>query len=1227
MVKLANRAKMTTSTVGTGTITLGSASAGFQTFAAAGVADGETVRYVIEDGNDWEIGSGIYTASGTTLTRSVLESSNSDAAISLTGGATVYVTAVAEDIPAAYKGSLTKTFVSGETATITLTESAAPAPIVAVTKEVSQVGQTNSDWDVAADGSNFDIEDFATSVNVTLDIDEKTLTLASGNWSSSDVGRTFVNGDVKVLIGSVTTNVAKYSDVEGEFSASGTINSGDWSLYGLDFTSSGVTISNGTFVEDTVVQRSAFTHGLGMNGWNEYPNGTEDEVLGIYIVTGGEYMIITDRSAGTIDKYSLPTPYSVEGATLDSTSGTGIVHAGYLTFKPDGTELYCYYGSNIRQYSLSTAWDVTTISFTGISPSAVTANYRGITFLPDGSGYYLVYNSGSTTQRHYFYTLSTPWDITTSSYSTNYTLATGFTGVHAGLFFNSDGTKAFVPQLSKNAIFGFDLPTAYSLSGATIDNNTDGTPLANNSPGDVFYLSQDGKNIYSGSFNYGIKHYQLAIPYGFTQGSSTNYLPIETGSYEGNNLSFWAPVMSADGTKIFYNQYNSDLIYTKELSSAYDITTALSSVSSYDLNTALSGVQAPRTIRFSSDGTKMFTHGTNSAYEFALSTAWDVSTASHNYTLTLSGQTNCFGFDFSDDGTKMYTVGFTVDATHYYELGTAWDLSTAVYTDFFDYSSLTLAASGCKITNNGYAFHIYDYNPDKIHSFELTTPYDISTAVLAQVVTSDDFLYHVPYYNMEFSSDGRKLIGIDVNTREFFQIHLTEPFNPIPFGSVVKAPVGAAGTRWGMLLNDDGTKLYVTTYTADQIEEYALSTPYDHTTMSLTTTHNIANASMNAAATLMWGPNGTSLFVGDTNNYLHEYSLSTAYDVSTFTYVSSKTNPYGTYHGRFNDDGTKYFSVNLGGYQFYELALSTAYDISTYTLTSTQSGLGHGTTMDFRAFEFVNDGRTVLFSDDLSNDLKISFLETAYDITSGKATSFIQWEDLMGEARYFYDFHVADNGKYLFALNTGREVLRFPLQRIIRAANDRAAINKNYAAITKSTSVIDTTYWTDVNSMTVTDTSNGQSAFYAVSIDGETYKVIHDTNGERSIVRNNGGTWEYNSNTTYASETWSSAAINSLYGALDEAVGVTQNQMDKSQLNAVTDPNHYTLGNSFSLAIILGTSTNAAVPVSDGATINYDANAINQGAILGTDYDYDFPANDKVRITSNAAQNLKIKVN
>ena len=118
-ISLGNRAKMSTSTTGTGTITLGSAVSGFQTFADAGITNGQTVRYAIDDGANFEIGSGTYTSSGTTLTRSVTESSNSDSAISLSGNAEVFIAATVADLNplyAANPSSATNPTASGDNA-------------------------------------------------------------------------------------------------------------------------------------------------------------------------------------------------------------------------------------------------------------------------------------------------------------------------------------------------------------------------------------------------------------------------------------------------------------------------------------------------------------------------------------------------------------------------------------------------------------------------------------------------------------------------------------------------------------------------------------------------------------------------------------------------------------------------------------------------------------------------------------------------------------------------------------------------------------------------------------------------------------------------------------------------------------------------------------------------------------------------------------------------------
>jgi len=88
---LANRVQETTTTTGTGTVTLAGAMSGFQSFAVVGNTN--TTYYAITSGTDWEVGIGTYSTTGPTLARTtILSSSIGGGAITLAGTSIVFAT-------------------------------------------------------------------------------------------------------------------------------------------------------------------------------------------------------------------------------------------------------------------------------------------------------------------------------------------------------------------------------------------------------------------------------------------------------------------------------------------------------------------------------------------------------------------------------------------------------------------------------------------------------------------------------------------------------------------------------------------------------------------------------------------------------------------------------------------------------------------------------------------------------------------------------------------------------------------------------------------------------------------------------------------------------------------------------------------------------------------------------------------------------------------------------
>lgn len=258
------------------------------------------------------------------------------------------------------------------------------------------------------------------------------------------------------------------------------------------------------------------------------------------------------------------------------------------------------------------------------------------------------------------------------------------------------------------------------------------------------------------------------------------------------------------------------------------------------------------------------------------------------------------------------------------------------------------------------------------------------------------------------------------------------------------------------------------------------------------------------------------------------------------------------------------------------------------------------------------------FTGNSGRDVNEFALTTGFDVTSSNVTH-VRTFDVSGEDTDPKGLAFNDDGTKMFVVgDSANDINEYTLSGVFAPTG--------YHAVHTTTST-DSTYWTDINSMTADEAAGDGNIYYCVSTDDRTtWKIAKGTDGERNIVKNSSGTWQYNSNATYGSETWVNATTNTELNALQEAMGTSQNRMDKTQLDAIPDANHFTLANDLDLGIIFNLSSGTTVPSSDGVSINYDANVLNKGAILGTDYDFDAPAQNKVRITALAAHNFKIRV-
>ena len=229
--------------------------------------------------------------------------------------------------------------------------------------------------------------------------------------------------------------------------------------------------------------------------------------------------------------------------------------------------------------------------------------------------------------------------------------------------------------------------------------------------------------------------------------------------------------LSNDGSKIFLTGRTSDSIYQYSLSTGFDLSTA-----SYDsVSLSVSGQDGtPTSLRFNSDGTKMFLIGRSNdlAYQYTLSTAFDLSTASYD-SISFSfaaQQTQPQALAFNTDGTKMYIGGNDSSSIFQYSLSTGFDISTASY-DSVSFSVASQEAdgpTGIYFSTEGTKMYICGPGTDAVYQYTLSTAFDISTASYDNV--SFTLTGGVSYpTDLVFSANGTKMYIIDAGSDNIFQ--------------------------------------------------------------------------------------------------------------------------------------------------------------------------------------------------------------------------------------------------------------------------------------------------------------------------------------------------------------------------------------------------------------------------------------------------------------------------
>jgi len=235
-------------------------------------------------------------------------------------------------------------------------------------------------------------------------------------------------------------------------------------------------------------------------------------------------------------------------------------------------------------------------------------------------------------------------------------------GLPQGLAFDDTGSQMYVVGKRSETIYQYDLSTSFDVTTATLATTLD-VKAQDNDPEGMVFNTTGSRLFVVGRGKANVYQYDLSTDFDIT--TATFQLSFDVSSQEGRprGLAF-----DNTGGRLYVTGTNVQDIHQYNLSTSFDVSTATLD-SSFDVSPQDT---SPRGLTYDNDGTRLFLIGQDNrnVYQYELSTAFDISTAVFNQTLDVSPQDlEPEGLTLSNTGARLYVIGQRNDKVYQYALG------------------------------------------------------------------------------------------------------------------------------------------------------------------------------------------------------------------------------------------------------------------------------------------------------------------------------------------------------------------------------------------------------------------------------------------------------------------------------------------------------------------------------------------------------------------------------